>query len=45
MLGYVVAYRPEMKVREAELYKAYYCGVCKIHRQKIWTDTENGTEL
>ena len=29
MLGYVVAYRPEMKVREAELYKAYYCGVCK----------------
>lgn len=29
MLGYVVAYKPEMKVREAELYKAYYCGVCK----------------
>ena len=29
VLGYVVAYRPEMKVREAELYKAYYCGVCK----------------
>lgn len=29
MLGYVVSYKPEMKVKEAELYKAYYCGVCK----------------
>ncbi len=29
MLGYVTAYRPEMKVKEAELYKAYYCGICK----------------
>lgn len=29
MLGYVVAFRPEMKVRESELYRAYYCGVCR----------------
>ncbi len=29
MLGYVVSYKPEMKVKEAELYKAYYCGICK----------------
>ena len=29
MLGYVVTFKPEMKVKEAELYKAYYCGVCK----------------
>lgn len=29
MLGYVVSYKPEMKVREAEMYKGYYCGVCK----------------
>lgn len=29
MLGYVKAYIPEMKVREKELYNAYYCGICK----------------
>lgn len=29
MLGYVVTFKPEMKVKEAELYKAYYCGICK----------------
>ncbi len=29
MLGYVTAYKPEMKVKEAEIYKAYYCGICK----------------
>ena len=29
MTGYVIADKPEMKVREYELYNAYYCGVCK----------------
>lgn len=29
MLGYIVTYKPELKVKEAEWYKAYYCGVCK----------------
>ena len=29
MLGYVVTFKPEMKVKDAELYKAYYCGICK----------------
>lgn len=29
MLGYVVTFKPEMKVKEAEMYKAYYCGICK----------------
>ncbi len=29
MLGYVLPYKPEMKVKEADLYKAYYCGICK----------------
>ena len=29
MLGYVKAYIPELKVREKELYNAYYCGICK----------------
>lgn len=29
MVGYVVADKPEMKVKEYELYCSYYCGVCK----------------
>ena len=29
MLGYVMAYKPELKMREYEAYRAYYCGVCK----------------
>lgn len=29
MFGYVKAHIPELKVKEYELYKAAYCGVCK----------------
>ena len=29
MLGYVICEKPEMKVKEYELYNGYYCGVCK----------------
>lgn len=29
MFGYVKAYIPELKVKEYELYRAGYCGVCK----------------
>ena len=29
MFGYVVADRPELKVREAEEYRGFYCGLCK----------------
>ena len=29
MLGYVTCEKGELKVREYELYSAYYCGVCK----------------
>jgi len=29
MLGYVIINKDELKVREFDLYKAYYCGVCK----------------
>ncbi|MDD6920440.1 MAG: DUF5685 family protein [Eubacteriales bacterium] len=29
MLGYVTAYRSELKVKDSEAYKGYYCGVCK----------------
>ncbi|NTV89905.1 MAG: hypothetical protein HGA22_06030 [Clostridiales bacterium] len=34
MFGYIVPEKPEMKVKEFELFRAYYCGVCKsIGRQ------------
>lgn len=29
MLGYVTPDKPELKIREYELYGAYYCGICK----------------
>lgn len=29
MLGYVVPDKPELKIREYELYSGYYCGICK----------------
>lgn len=29
MLGYVVPEKAELKVREYEVYSAYYCGICK----------------
>ena len=34
MFGYVTAYKPEMKVREWNKYKAYYCGLCRVLREK-----------
>ena len=29
MFGYIKPFRPELKIREAEDYKAVYCGLCK----------------
>ena len=29
MLGYVTIEKSELKVREYDLYQAYYCGICK----------------
>lgn len=29
MLGYITVEKPELKIREYELYGGYYCGVCK----------------
>ncbi len=29
MFGYVKAYKPEMRVKEYEMYKAVYCSICK----------------
>jgi len=29
LFGYVSVYKPELKVREFETFRAYYCGLCK----------------
>ena len=29
MFGYILPERPELKIREYEYFRAYYCGVCK----------------
>ena len=28
MFGYVTPLKPELKIREYEMFKSYYCGVC-----------------
>lgn len=34
MFGYVTANRPELKVKDLEKYRSYYCGVCsELHRR------------
>lgn len=34
MFGYVVAHKPELKMKEFYKYKAYYCGLCKVLKEK-----------
>lgn len=34
MFGYVVAQKSELKMREYYKYKAYYCGLCNVLREK-----------
>lgn len=29
MFGYIMPYKPELKIKEYELYNAFYCGICK----------------
>ncbi len=36
MFGYVVPYRPELKIKDDEIFRAYYCGICRS------IDRENG---
>jgi hypothetical protein len=34
MFGYVNVYKPELKMKEYYKYKAYYCGLCKVLKDK-----------
>ena len=35
MFGYVKPFTPELKVRDYELYKAFYCGLCKATGARV----------
>lgn len=34
MFGYVTIYKPELKVKDYEKYKAYYCGLCRTLKEQ-----------
>lgn len=34
MFGYVVVNKPELKIREFEVYQGYYCGLCKSIKKR-----------
>lgn len=34
MFGYVTVNKPELKIKEYNRYKAYYCGLCKVLKQR-----------
>ncbi|MEG0720517.1 MAG: DUF5685 family protein, partial [Lachnospiraceae bacterium] len=34
MFGYITIYKPELKIKEYEKYKSYYCGLCRVLREE-----------
>jgi len=34
LFGYILPEKPELKIKEYEIFKAYYCGICKSIRKK-----------
>lgn len=34
MFGYIIANKPELKIREFDVYQGYYCGLCKSIKEK-----------
>ena len=34
MFGYIVVNKPEMKIREFDLYQSYYCGLCRSLKER-----------
>ena len=34
MFGYIVVNQPELRIREWEIYHSYYCGLCRILKEK-----------
>lgn len=34
MFGYIVANQPELRIREFDMYHSYYCGLCRVLKEK-----------
>lgn len=34
MFGYIIVNKPEMKFREFDVYRSYYCGLCKSLKER-----------
>lgn len=34
MFGYIIVNRPELRIREWEMYHSYYCGLCRVLKEK-----------
>lgn len=34
MFGYIIVNQPELRIREWEMYHSYYCGLCRILKEK-----------
>lgn len=34
MFGYIVTNKPELKIREFDEYRSYYCGLCRVLKEK-----------
>lgn len=34
MFGYIVVNRPELRIREFDVYHSYYCGLCRVLKKK-----------
>ena len=34
MFGYIAANKPELKIKEYNVYRSYYCGLCKALGKK-----------
>ncbi len=35
MFGYVTVYKPELKIKDFEKYRAYYCGLCRTLQKRF----------
>ena len=36
MFGYVTVCEPELKVKDLKKYRAYYCGLCRTLKRRLW---------
>ena len=35
MFGYILPDKPELKVKELDIYNAYYCGICRSIKKNV----------